>query len=290
MHRISMPLLKKVVIERNTVLIILIAINFVDALHSPYYQQPYRNHRHHSHWPQSYNPFIYNYQLANRFHDPVLKASYPSEYYGYTFQPLSSMRPGNPLNNYPGLGLNSYYQYSKAAHADAISKSVRGLNPNAKAIVKLIDDPSDAGNFVSGTLYLEQLFNGVKITGIIQGLADGKHGFHIHQDVALGGNCLAAGPHFNPDGNAHGAPSSSIRHAGDLGNIISNGGVDTPTRINMFDSVITLGVGGSKNDVAGRTVVVHEGEDDLSDATTHGNAGVRLACGVIQVLNPNAGF
>jgi len=106
--------------------------------YNPYHYNPYRRyyspysgyyHGRHAHFPQSYNPYIYDFQHANRFNDPTLKAHFPSKHYGYTFQQLPSMRPGNPFNNYPGLGLNPFYQYSKSAYADSMSKAVQNMNP-----------------------------------------------------------------------------------------------------------------------------------------------------------------
>lgn len=81
----------------------------------------------------------------------------------------------------------------------------------------------------------------------------------------------------------HGAPIDTERHVGDLGNIEADGtGVAT---INFTDKVIDLE--GAHN-IIGRAVVVHEKEDDLGkggqpDSLTTGNAGGRVACGVIGI-------
>src|SRR5690349_458599 len=76
------------------------------------------------------------------------------------------------------------------------------------------------GNSVSGTVAFAQATGGVKVTVDLQGLAPGKHGFHIHDK----GDCSApdgssAGDHYNPHGAQHGAPDSGERHAGDFGNV-----------------------------------------------------------------------
>ena len=70
--------------------------------------------------------------------------------------------------------------------------------------------------------------------------------------------CLSAGPHFNPFGKTHGAPSDENRHVGDLGNVEADasGKVD----VTITDHLVSL-VG--QHSVIGRSVVVHEGEDDL---------------------------
>ena len=96
------------------------------------------------------------------------------------------------------------------------------------------------------------------------------------------------GPHFNPAGKTHGAPGDEERHAGDLGNITASAeGVAT---VSLVDKQIPLT---GPNSILGRAVVVHELADDLGKgdhsepgtqgktSKTTGNAGARLACGVI---------
>jgi Cu-Zn family superoxide dismutase len=93
--------------------------------------------------------------------------------------------------------------------------------------------------------------------------------------------CISAGPHYNPHGKTHGAPEAEVRHAGDLGNITASATGEATLKIE--DSHLKL-IG--PYTIIGRTVVVHADEDDLGlgghelSATT-GNAGDRLACGVI---------
>lgn len=62
---------------------------------------------------------------------------------------------------------------------------------------------------------------------------------------------MSSGPHFNPFGQTHGAPSDEVRHVGDLGNIEADG--SPVTKVNICDSVISLS--GSLN-IIGRTLVV----------------------------------
>ncbi|EDO42040.1 predicted protein [Nematostella vectensis] len=138
---------------------------------------------------------------------------------------------------------------------------------------------------VKGTIKFVQEAEGkpCKITGTIEGLKAGNHGFHIHVYGDNTNGCVSAGPHFNPFKKEHGGPSDENRHVGDLGNVVA--GDDGKACIDMTDALVTL-VG--EHSVVGRSVVVHADEDDLGrggheDSKTTGHAGGRLACGVIGI-------
>ncbi|XP_036379360.1 superoxide dismutase [Cu-Zn] [Megalops cyprinoides] len=138
---------------------------------------------------------------------------------------------------------------------------------------------------VTGTVYFEQQSESapVKLTGEITGLSAGDHGFHVH---AFGDNtngCISAGPHFNPHNKTHGGPTDEVRHVGDLGNVTA--GSDNVAKINIEDKIISLA---GPQSIIGRTMVVHEKADDLGrggneESLKTGNAGGRLACGVIGI-------
>ncbi|KAI8069937.1 superoxide-dismutase [Gongronella butleri] len=117
----------------------------------------------------------------------------------------------------------------------------------------------------------------------LEGLKAGKHGFHVHEFGDNTNGCISAGAHFNPFGKTHGAPEDETRHVGDLGNVTAD--ADGKATLKVTDSQVKLiGV----HSVIGRTIVVHADEDDLGKTAhelskTTGNAGDRLACGVIGV-------
>ncbi|KAK6122965.1 hypothetical protein DH2020_043292 [Rehmannia glutinosa] len=125
---------------------------------------------------------------------------------------------------------------------------------------------------VSGTINFTQEGDGpTTVIGNLSGLKPGLHGFHVH----------ALGPHFNPAGKEHGAPDDEHRHAGDLGNITV--GEDGKAAFTIVDKQIPLS---GPHSIVGRAVVVHADPDDLGKgghelSKTTGNAGGRVACGII---------
>ncbi len=95
--------------------------------------------------------------------------------------------------------------------------------------------------------------------------------------------CTSAGPHFNPHGKTHGAMDDEERHVGDLGNV--SAGEDGVAKFDFTDKLVKLN---GPLSVIGRTMVVHADQDDLGKggvelSKTTGNAGARLACGVIGI-------
>ena len=154
------------------------------------------------------------------------------------------------------------------ASAQDVSKAIAVLHPAS-------------GSQVMGTVTFTKSGDEVKVVADITGLKPGKHGFHIHEF----GDCSApdaasAGGHFNPTHHQHGAPDAADRHAGDLGNIEAD--ASGKAHLEWSDKVMKL----SGNDlIIGHAVIVHEKADDLKTQPT-GDAGGRLACGVIGIAKP----
>jgi Cu-Zn family superoxide dismutase len=140
---------------------------------------------------------------------------------------------------------------------------------------------SASGSLVSGKATLVPMAEGVHITGTVGGLPpNSAHGFHVHEK----GDCSAvdatsAGAHFNPFASPHGKAASGAHHAGDMDNVTAN--AEGVARLDIHVTGVTLG-GGAVNDIAGRALIVHAAPDDYTTQPT-GNAGARVACGVIAV-------
>ena len=131
-------------------------------------------------------------------------------------------------------------------------------------------------NKISGTVSFVKTEFGTKITAQILGLTEGEHGFHIHQY----GDCSApngtsAGGHFDPDSMEHSSRDAEKRHVGDMGNIVSKG-EEIATTLYYTDNHIYI------EEIIGRGIIIHAGEDDLTSQPS-GDAGARIACGVIGV-------
>lgn len=134
------------------------------------------------------------------------------------------------------------------------------------------------GNNVSGTVTFEKVEDSVTVSAEVEGLEEGQHGFHVHQY----GDCSAsdgtsAGGHYNPTNNDHGAPTDENRHMGDMGNIEATG-QETATR-DYMDPVLKLN---GPDGIIGHAVIIHGGQDDFQSQPS-GDAGPRLACGVIGI-------
>lgn len=132
-----------------------------------------------------------------------------------------------------------------------------------------------------GVATLLERSDGVAIT--LQGskLPPGPHGFHIHAV----GKCeppgfTSAGGHFNPHGKKHGLKSPAGPHAGDLRNLEVR--PDRTVTTIRIAPLVTLGSGpNSLFQPDGTALVIHADPDDsVTDPT--GNAGARIACGVIS--------
>ena len=135
------------------------------------------------------------------------------------------------------------------------------------------------GSKAFGEATFEQAGDKVRVIVFAQGLKPGAdHGFHIHEagDCSSGDGMSAKG-HFNPHGKPHGDPKSAERHAGDLPSL--KAGKDGRAKIDVTVDAISIGQGAGN--IVGRGLIIHADPDDYTTQPT-GNAGARIACGVIK--------
>lgn len=173
-----------------------------------------------------------------------------------------------------GAGLIACSDNSEIANVDI--QVPPGARIGNIATAKL-DPVGDSG--VSGIATFASLTDGLRIEATVSGLSGGSHGLHIHEV----GDCSApdassAGGHLTPDEDPHGAPSDApaAHHAGDLGNLTADpGGMAHVIRDDPELAMI------GEFGVVGRAIIVHSESDDFR-SQPGGDAGERIACGVIQ--------
>ena len=137
----------------------------------------------------------------------------------------------------------------------------------------------DAQGQSLGDITLMQTAQGVLITGLLTGVPEGTHAFHVHTVGRCTPSFDAAGGHFNPTARQHGIRNPAGMHAGDLPNVSVTGGT---VRLEFFTTAFTLGTSGTGLlDADGSALMLHALTDDYTTDPS-GSAGARIACGVIQ--------
>lgn len=156
----------------------------------------------------------------------------------------------------------------------AASFSAQAQSPTAKAALK------DAAGKDVGSAQLIQTPHGVLLKMTLKGAAPGEHAFHIHAVGKCEAPFTSAGGHFNPASKKHGMEAAEGAHAGDMPNLhIPASG---ELKIEVANHMVSL-VKGQPNslfDADGSALIIHAGVDDYKTDPT-GNAGDRIACGVI---------
>lgn len=156
-----------------------------------------------------------------------------------------------------------------------------GEHAAIQALVAVLSPCS--GSSVEGTVTFTDLGDGrIQVEADVRGLEpNSSHAIHVHEfgDIRSPDG-KSAGGHYNPEKHDHALPKKAERHAGDLGNLEA----DAAGHAHYVLTVDNITLMGSMNPIIGRGVIVHAGEDDGGQPT--GNAGGRIAAGVIGVLNP----
>jgi len=175
---------------------------------------------------------------------------------------------------------------SQEAKSSPGPKPVDQLRDDSEMNKKFASAVLDAksGSKVSGTVMFSNTPQGIQIMASVTGAKPGKHGFHIHEN----GDCSAldassAGDHYNPASAKHAGPNAAQRHVGDLGNITvkKNGTGVLKRNIPKVEGFTNW------QEIIGKSVVMHAKADDLKSQPS-GNAGPRVACGIIVAVPDKA--
>lgn len=172
--------------------------------------------------------------------------------------------------------LTEQQKAAKAAAEKAREAQAQPVPAHATALLK------DTHGKSVGVVELTTAPTGLALSARLTGLPPVVHAFHIHEKGVCEGDFKTAGGHFNPTHAHHGFMSESGQHAGDMPNIDvpASGAID----LELFLTGVSLSPASTVNllDNDGSSFVIHAGPDDYKSDPA-GNAGGRIACGVIQV-------
>jgi Cu-Zn family superoxide dismutase len=154
---------------------------------------------------------------------------------------------------------------------------------SASAQMKAKTELHDGMGASVGTAEFSPAPKGVSITLNLKNLAPGVHGIHIHAVAKCEGPAFTtAGGHLNPDMKHHGLDNPDGPHAGDMPNITV--AADGTVKAKVVAPGVTMGDGANSIFANGGTAIVIHAMSDDQKSDPAGNAGARVACGVIAKM------
>jgi superoxide dismutase, Cu-Zn family len=151
--------------------------------------------------------------------------------------------------------------------------------PTAQAADSAKAELRGADGKAIGSVTLGDTAKGVLLTLALKGAPAGVHAFHVHEVGKCEPPFKSAGAHFNPDHKKHGFVAEGP-HAGDMPNL------HIPASGDLEQEVLNPNLSfAGMFDADGAAIIIHAGADDYKSDPA-GNAGDRIACGVVEKASP----
>ena len=133
-----------------------------------------------------------------------------------------------------------------------------------------------------GAAKFKEANGSVEMSVKVMNLPAGVHAIHVHEKGACDApDYKTAGGHFNPAKKQHGLQNPQGHHAGDMPNLTVNAKGKGTFKATLHGATLAGSGDNSMFHQGGTSLVIHEKEDDLKTDPA-GNAGARIACGLIK--------
>jgi Cu-Zn family superoxide dismutase len=160
--------------------------------------------------------------------------------------------------------------------------ALAAFGQQSKPVKKEVVELKNAQDHSVGTATVKPSGKGVEVKLDVKDLPPGDHALHFHQNAKCDPpDFKSAGPHFNPDQKEHGFLNPKGHHNGDMANFTVK--PDGTAKVTVKDADVVLGTGSEPNSLfanGGTALMIHAKADDMKTDPA-GNAGDRIACGVI---------